>query len=134
MVEYRPVPDADVPEFQRLLRYAFSPTDEYDPIESLDDLPRGRRSVIAAGSTRTASSGVLGFITGSAFGFVARFVKYPACRRCRRRHSTAAGGSSTGCSPSRWSSTAIGGTDSVRSGRSAIRSTTDTVGGPARDA
>jgi hypothetical protein len=39
MVEYRPVPDADVPEFQRLLRYAFSPTDEYDPIESLDDLP-----------------------------------------------------------------------------------------------
>jgi predicted acetyltransferase len=39
MVEYRPVPDADVPEFQRLLSYAFSPADGHDPIESVEDLP-----------------------------------------------------------------------------------------------
>jgi predicted acetyltransferase len=38
MSEYRPVPDADVPAFQRTLSYAFSPTEEYEPIDSLEDL------------------------------------------------------------------------------------------------
>jgi predicted acetyltransferase len=39
MSEYRPVPDADVPAFQRILSYAFSPTEEYEPIDSLEELP-----------------------------------------------------------------------------------------------
>jgi predicted acetyltransferase len=54
MSEYRPVPDADVPDFQRILNYAFSPTEEYEPIDSPDDLPPratlGDRRAIYEGS------------------------------------------------------------------------------------
>lgn len=39
MVEYRPVPDADIDAWSRLLAYAFRPADPYEPIESVEDLP-----------------------------------------------------------------------------------------------
>ena len=54
MSEYRPVPDADVPEFQRILSYAFSPAEEHEPTDSLEELPPratlGDRRAIYEGS------------------------------------------------------------------------------------
>ncbi|PSP74265.1 GNAT family N-acetyltransferase [Halobacteriales archaeon QS_3_64_16] len=54
MSEYRSVPETDVPDFQRILSYAFSPTEEHEPIDSLEDLsPRatlGDRRAIYEGS------------------------------------------------------------------------------------
>lgn len=37
--DYRVVSDADINEFRRLVNYAFRPTEAFEPIESIDDLP-----------------------------------------------------------------------------------------------
>ncbi|MFC6836107.1 GNAT family N-acetyltransferase [Halomarina ordinaria] len=41
--DYRPVPEADVEEFRRLVTYAFRPTERPDPLDSEDDLPAPAR-------------------------------------------------------------------------------------------
>lgn len=39
MPDYRPIPETAYEEYSRLLHYAFSPTETYEPIESRDDAP-----------------------------------------------------------------------------------------------
>lgn len=39
MVEYRPVPNADVDAWSRSLAYAFRPAETYEPVDSVEDLP-----------------------------------------------------------------------------------------------
>ncbi|MFC7155149.1 GNAT family N-acetyltransferase [Halomarina halobia] len=41
--DYRPVPDADVEAFRRLVTYAFRPTERPDPLDGPDDLPAPAR-------------------------------------------------------------------------------------------